>query len=305
MGETSDGHPATGQHASDDGDPDSPARSNFFSRLFGRAAPESEEDKADPGEERESQLLHSAEMLVNLRNLTTMRVDDVSVPRADIVSIGDDCALEDLVAAFRSSTLSRLPVYTETLDQPRGMVHLKDLALTYGFGAPDQAFDIAPLIRPLLYVPPSMPIGVLLQKMRAAHIHMALVIDEYGGVDGLLTIEDLVEQIVGDIADEHDEIESQLWSREPDGSIIVQARVELDDFQEETGIELVPADRAEEVDTLGGLVVRLAGRVPAPGEVVSHPDGYAFEILDGDVRRISRLRLRPPQDEDAPARAAE
>lgn len=305
MGETSDGHPATGQHTSDDGDPDSPPRTTFFSRLFGRAAAEDEEVRPEAGGDRESQVLHSAEMLVNLRNLTTMRVDDVSVPRADIVSIPDDSALGDIVSAFRESTMSRLPVYTETLDQPRGMVHLKDLALTYGFGAPDQAFDIAPLIRPLLYVPPSMPIGVLLQKMRAAHIHMALVIDEYGGVDGLLTIEDLVEQIVGDIADEHDEAQAQLWTREPDGSIVAQARLELDDLKDETGIELVHPDRAEEVDTLGGLVIRLAGRVPAPGEIVAHPDGYAFEILEGDVRRINRLRLRPPEDEDRPATAAE
>ncbi|MFQ8431193.1 CBS domain-containing protein [Amaricoccus sp. W119] len=235
-------------------------------------------------------------MLLNLRKLASMRVDDVSVPRAEIVAVPDDCSLEQLVETFRESTLSRLPVYTESLDQPRGMIHLKDLALTYGFGAPAEGFVLGPLIRPLLYVPPSMPIGALLQKMRAAHTHMALMIDEYGGVDGLVTIEDLVEQIVGDIADEHDEAESQLWAREPDGSIIAQARVEIEDFEDETGIELMPPDRAEEVDTLGGLVVLLAGRVPAVGELVAHPAGHEFEILDGDVRRLTRLRLRPGPD---------
>ncbi|TPE50210.1 hemolysin family protein [Amaricoccus solimangrovi] len=298
MGETHDAHPATGQHVSDDGDPDSPARSTFFSRLFRREPPETE-DRADEGESEDAD--SSGEMLLNLRNLASMRVDDVSVPRAEIVAVADDCSLEDLVETFRESTLSRLPVYTESLDQPRGMVHLKDFALTYGFGAPADGFALEPMIRPLLYVPPSMPIGALLHKMRAAHIHMALVIDEYGGVDGLVTIEDLVEQIVGDIADEHDEAESQLWAREPDGAIVAQARVELDDFEDETGIELLPPDRADEVDTLGGLVVLLAGRVPAVGELVEHPAGHEFEVLDGDVRRITRLRLRPGGDVRAAA----
>lgn len=294
MGETHDAHPATGQHVSDDGDPDSPARSTFFSRLFRRESPEAEDRENDDEEETGGD--SSDEMLLNLRKLASMRVDDVSVPRAEIVAVPDDCSLEQLVETFRESTLSRLPVYTESLDQPRGMIHLKDLALTYGFGAPAEGFVLGPLIRPLLYVPPSMPIGALLQKMRAAHTHMALMIDEYGGVDGLVTIEDLVEQIVGDIADEHDEAESQLWAREPDGSIIAQARVEIEDFEDETGIELMPPDRAEEVDTLGGLVVLLAGRVPAVGELVAHPAGHEFEILDGDVRRLTRLRLRPGPD---------
>lgn len=292
MGETHDGHPATGQHVSDDGDPDSPARSTFFSRLFRRDAPEGEERSSEQhaGETEDSS---SDEMLLNLRKLASMRVDDVSVPRAEIVAVPDDCSLTTLVETFRESTLSRLPVYTETLDQPRGMVHLKDFSLTYGFGGPEDDFALGPMIRPLLYVPPSMPIGALLQKMRSAHIHMALVIDEYGGVDGLVTIEDLVEQIVGDIADEHDEAESQLWAREIDGSIIAQARVELDDFADETGIDLLTDERLDDVDTLGGLVVLLAGRVPAVGEVVVHPAGHEFEILDGDVRRLTRLRLRP------------
>jgi magnesium and cobalt transporter len=304
MGETQDGHPATGQHASDDGDPDSPARSTFFSRLFRRETADVDERSSD-GEDDEDPGGTSDEILENLRNLASTRIDDVSVPRADIIAIADDCSLEELVVAFRESTLSRVPVYTETLDQPRGMIHLKDLALTYGFGAPEEGFEIGPLLRPLLYVPPSMRIGALLHKMRAAHIHMALVIDEYGGVDGLVTIEDLVEQIVGDISDEHDEVESQLWAREPDGTIVAQARVEIDDFEDETGISLVPPDRADEVDTLGGLVVRLAGRVPAMGEIVVHPDGHEFEILDGDVRRITQLRLRLFSPANSGAAAAE
>ena len=145
-------------------------------------------------------------------------------------------ALAEVVEAFKTSTLSRLPVYGETLDQPLGLVHLKDLALVYGFGAPAGDFDLTGLIRPLLYAPPSMPIGVLLQKMQAARIHMALVIDEYGGVDGLVTIEDLLEQVVGDIADEHDEVEGALWTEEAPGVYLVQARMDLDDFEAVAGI---------------------------------------------------------------------
>ena len=193
---------------------------------------------------------------------------------------------------FRASEMSRLPVYADTLDQPRGLVHLKDLALQYGFGAAEAAFDLAALLRPLLYVPPSMPIGVLLQKMQAARIHMALVIDEYGGVDGLVTIEDLLEQIVGEIGDEHDEDEGELWTREAPDVYLAQARVDLEDFEAALGVTLATPELAEDVDTLGGLVFTLAGRVPARGEVVVHPDGHEFEVLDADARRIKRLRLR-------------
>ena len=137
-----------------------------------------------------------------------------------------------------------------------------------------------------------MPIGVLLQKMQAARIHMALVIDEYGGVDGLVTIEDLLEQIVGDIDDEHDEAESQLWTREAPGVFLAQGRVDLEDFEAAIGVRLAEPELAEEVDTLGGLVFRLSGRVPARGEVVLHPDGHEFEVLDADARKIKRLRVR-------------
>ena len=222
-----------------------------------------------------------------------MRVEDVSVPRArDRRDPGDRRASPEVVEAFKTSTLSRLPVYGETLDQPLGLVHLKDLALVHGFGAPAGDFDLKGLIRPLLYAPPSMPIGVLLQKMQAARIHMALVIDEYGGVDGLVTIEDLLEQVVGDIADEHDEVEGALWAEEAPGVYLVQARMDLDDFEAVAGTRLADRELAEEVDTLGGLVIRLAGRVPARGEVVRHPEGHEFEVVDADARRIKRLRVR-------------
>jgi magnesium and cobalt transporter len=137
-----------------------------------------------------------------------------------------------------------------------------------------------------------MPIGALLQKMQAARIHMALVIDEYGGVDGLVTIEDLIEEIVGEIDDEHDEAVGQLWTREAPGVYLAQGRVELEDFEQAIGVRLAEGELAEEVDTLGGLVFRLSGRVPARGELVEHPLGHAFEVLDADARKIKRLRVR-------------
>jgi magnesium and cobalt transporter len=305
MGEASDGHAPAASHERDDGDPDSPAKS-FFSRLFRRDPDEDPEQPDTAHADPVPAALGAREMLVNLRNLRNMRVDDVSVPRAEIVAVAEDASIEDVVAVFQSSTLSRLPVYSETLDQPIGLVHLKDLALKFGFGAAGDPFDLRGLLRSLLYAPPSMRIGVLLQKMQAARIHMALVIDEYGGVDGLVTIEDLLEQIVGDIADEHDDEVSQLWTQEAPGVFLAQARMDLEDFEAAAGVQFVAPELAEEVDTLGGLVFRLSGRVPARGEIVAHPDGHEFEVVDADARRIKRLRVRLARDGvDGAAEAAE
>ena len=157
-------------------------------------------------------------------------------------------------------------------------------------------FDLVSMLRTLLFVPPSMPIGVLLTKMQTERRHMALVIDEYGGVDGLVTIEDLIEQVVGEIADEHDADESQLWIQEKPGCYIVQSRVPLEDFEAEIGRSLTSHEDVdeEEIDTLGGLVFMLSGRVPARGEVVLHPEGPEFEVIDADPRRIKRLRVMLP-----------
>ena len=302
MGETSDGQPAVGPEMSEDGDPDSPGRSSFFARLF-RRDESGDDETGNPTPDSRDALTGAREMLLNLRNMRLMRVEDVSVPRADIVAVPEHASLGEVVAVFQSSTVSRLPVYSETLDQPVGLVHLKDLALQYGFGADAPEFDLRGLLRPLLYAPPSMPIGVLLQKMQTARIHMALVIDEYGGVDGLVTIEDLLEQIVGEIEDEHDEDEGSLWAREAPGVFVAQARMDLDEFEAAAGVRLVDPEIAEEVDTLGGLVIRIAGRLPVRGEVVRHPDGHELEVIDADARRIKRLRVR--LHADAPAEAAE
>ena len=232
------------------------------------------------------------QMLVNLRNMRDLRVQDVAIPRVDVVSVPLEISLEDLLTVFRDSGYSRIPVYEETLDNPLGLVHLKDVALAFGFAQGDESFDLMSLIRPLLFAPPSMPIGALLQKMQSGRMHMALVIDEYGGVDGLVTMEDLVEQIVGEIADEHDTEEADDWKEERPGVYRATARTDLNDFEEATGLDLLPDDLDEDVETLGGLVFMLANRVPARGEVVRHPLGHEFEVLDADARRIQRLRVR-------------
>jgi len=232
--------------------------------------------------------------IVNLRKL---RVEDVSVPKADIVAVPVTLSLDDLVAAFRSSGLTRIPVFDGTLDTPLGLVNLKDLALRYGFQPQSADFSLRGLLRPLLYVPPSMAASVLLQKMQAERTHMALVIDEYGGTDGLVTIEDLLETVVGEIEDEHDEDEAVFFHAEKPGIWLAQATTPLDDFAAAIGRDLTghAAIDEQEIDTLGGLVSMLAGHLPARGEVVTHPDGIEFEVIDADPRRIKRLRVRVPQ----------
>lgn len=232
----------------------------------------------------------------DILNLRRMRVDDVAVPRAEVVAAPVTASLPELVEMFREHGFSRIPVYRGSLDTPLGMIHLKDLALKYGFGAePPVPFALRPMLRPLLYVPPSMSIGVLLQQMQQKRIHMAMVIDEYGGVDGLVTIEDLIEQVIGEIEDEHDEIEAGLFVLEAPGRWLIQARTPLEDVEEETGVRLLSPEDEDEIDTLGGLVFMLTGRVPQRGEVVQHESGAVFEILEADPHRVHRLRMIVPQ----------
>ncbi len=225
-------------------------------------------------------------------NLLSLRVDDVAVPRADIVAVPHDLGREELVQVFSDSGCSRLPVYRSTLDNPIGMVHLKDLALAYGFNGRSKKFDLKTLIRPLLFAPPSMPIGVLFQKMQSERKHMALVIDEYGGVDGLVTTEDLIEQVVGEIVDEHDAEADVPWVEERPGVYLFQARAPLDTFQETVGEVFLDQADNEEIDSLGGLVFMACGRVPVRGEVIPLGKGYEVEIVEADPRRIRRLRVR-------------
>ncbi len=234
-------------------------------------------------------------MLANLLKFGGLRVSDVMIPRADIAAVAEDASLPDLFALFRDVQHSRLPVYRETLDEPVGLVHIKDV-LGYLEVQPDGSFrwkggSIAQLKRELLFVPPSMPLIDLLLKMQTAHTHLALVIDEYGGTDGLVSIEDIIEEIVGDIADEHDEAALAVQKLD-DGGYVADARVDLEDFRSQTGIALMPEDGEQQIDTLGGLVVSLLGRVPQRGEIVSDPNGYEFEVLEADARRVKRLRIR-------------
>jgi magnesium and cobalt transporter len=236
-------------------------------------------------------------MLANLLRFGELRVDDVKVPRADIIAVDESITICELVAKFREAQHSRLPVYRETLDDPIGLVHIKD-AVGLGELGPDGIMrwpdvPIAQVRREILFAPPSMSATDLLLKMQTTQIHLALVIDEYGGTDGLVSIEDLVEEIVGDIGDEHDVDESPHLTKLEDGVYEADARLDLEDFAEKTGIALAPPDPEEDVDTLGGLVVSLIGRVPQRGEIVSH-GGFEFEVLEADPRRIKRLRLRPP-----------
>ena len=232
-------------------------------------------------------------MVMNILRLRDLRVEDVMTPRADIVAVSVDASLDEVTAALSRGSVSRVPVYHETLDDPLGFVHLKDLALTYGVGCQRETkpFDLRNHLRTALFVPPSMRIAALMQKMQAERVHMALVIDEFGGVDGLLTIEDLVEQIVGDIEDEHDAEERPQWRAEEPGVWIVDARADIREFEEAAEAALLPEDWEEDVDTLGGLVFMLTGRVPTRGAVITHPMGHEFEVIDADPRRIRRLRL--------------
>jgi magnesium and cobalt transporter len=237
-------------------------------------------------------------MLANLLKFGELKVSDVMVPRPDIIAVEEKTPIAELVKAFRDAQHSRLPVYRETLDDPLGSFHIKDV-LALAEQLPDgtlrwQGNYTGSILRNLVFAPPSMPARDLLLKMQSTHIHLALVVDEYGGTDGLVSIEDLVEEIVGEIADELDVEQGPNLRSMPDGNFIADARMELDDFKERTGIDLRVEDLSEEVDTLGGLAVALIGRLPQRGEIVPHPSGHEFEILEADPRRIKRIHLRPP-----------
>lgn len=234
----------------------------------------------------------------SLFNLRRLRIEDVAIPAADIVAVPVTISLQALLDTFAATGFTRIPVYESSLDRPLGLINLKDLALRHGFGMGEAAqFDLRAMLRPLLFVPESMQADVLLRKMQADRTHMAIVIDEWGGTDGLVTIENLIETVVGAIADEHDGEEDILFQRERDGSWTVQAGAALEDVCRAIGHSLAShADvDAEEVETVGGLVLLLAGHMPEQGEVVEHPDGWRFEVVDADPRRLLHLRLLPPE----------
>ena len=255
------------------------------------------DDAADPAPEG-SEPPSQKEMRLRIADFERARVEDVMIPRAEIIAVELSSSLEELIQLYANEAHSRLPVYRETLDDPVGVVHIRDLigeiARAKGEAPADDDMPIERIRRDILFVPPSMPLPDLLVKMQASRIHLALVVDEYGGTDGLVSLEDLVEEIVGDIEDEHDE-EVALIVRRGRLAWEVDARMETDDFAEETGLELELEDH--DVDTLGGVAFALAGRVPLRGEVLPHPKGVDLEILESDVRRIHRLVVRQPASE--------
>lgn len=280
MGDIIDGSSSAAQSAQ------STPKTGFLRRLFSGAKPTDTPATTAPKQVAEE----------GLAKLKLMRVEDVAIPRSDIICVPSDMELDALINEFRESGYSRLPVFEDTLDNPIGMVHLKDVALKYGFNGKSNSFNVTKSVRPVLFVPPSMPLDVLLQKMQAERTHMALVVDEYGGVDGLATIEDLVEQLVGEIADEHDTDDDVTWTESKPGIYICQSRAPLEEFEKVLGVDLASDTDDDEIDTLGGLVFMMTGRVPVRGEVISHPSGYDFEILEADPRRIKRLRVyKKPQ----------
>ncbi|MBX5471352.1 MAG: HlyC/CorC family transporter [Acetobacteraceae bacterium] len=249
------------------------------------------EEASVPGGSSTIQTLDRQEraLIANVLRLREIVADDVMVPRADIVAIPADISLESLMALIRQEGHSRLPVYREQLDDIIGMVHIKDV---FAYVGTPEAFRLDAILRKPLFVAPQIPVLDLLLQMRQARMHLALVVDEYGGIDGLITIEDLVETIVGDIADEHDEVEKPMITERADGSLDIDARLRLEDFEARVGTVLTDEERAADIDTVGGLVFTLAGRVPARGEVIGHPSGIEFRVLEADARRIRRLRVK-------------
>ncbi|MBN8875251.1 MAG: HlyC/CorC family transporter [Rhodospirillales bacterium] len=269
--------------------------------LLGRRAPEhslresiaelvqeAAEAHDDSGEPPELDR-HERALIANVLRLRETTADDVMVPRADIVAMRVDVTLQQAIEQIRADGHSRLPVYREQLDEIVGMVHVKDV---FAYVGRPEAFQLESILRKPLLVAPQTPVLDLLLQMRQQRMHMALVVDEYGGIDGLVTIEDLVETITGDISDEHDELVAPMVTERADGSLDVNARMSVEDFEARMGPVLTEDERDADIDTVGGLVFTLAGRVPAKGEVISHPSGLEFRVLESDPRRIRRVRVR-------------
>lgn len=277
-----------------------PGLRSSIAALVQQAADESEEtaDGEKPELDRQERAL-----IANILRLRNISADDVMVPRPDIVAMSVAISLDDALAMMRRENHSRMPVYREQLDDIVGMIHVKDLIAYVGTS---EAFNLEALLRQPLMVAPQIPVLDLMLQMRQRQTHMALVIDEYGGIDGLVTIEDLIETIVGDISDEHDEPAATLIAERPDGSFDVDARCPVEEFERKIGPILTPSEKEAEIETIGGLVFRMAGHVPTRGEVLTHENGYVFRVLDADARHIRRVRLRKlPNAPETPASSSQ
>jgi magnesium and cobalt transporter len=231
---------------------------------------------------------HEEALLRNILGLQDLNASDVMIPRADIVSVSMSESFSEIIAQMTAANHSRLPVRRETLDDIAGIIHIKDVFAHLHAG---KAPDIGTLLRPALFVAPTIRLLDLLHEMRLRRRHLALVVDEFGGVDGLITIEDLVEEIVGEIEDEHDQTIQPQMTFNDDGTILAEARLEVKELETLTG-RLLEDDDRDEIDTVGGLVCAVAGRVPGRGEVVRHPSGLQFEVVEGDPRRLALLKIR-------------
>ena len=236
-------------------------------------------------------------LLVNAMSFGELRVDDVMIPRSDIRGVPVTASLTETVNAMRDARHTRLIVYGTNLDDVLGIVHIKDILDFWGDGVD---FVLESVVRPVLIVPPSMRVVELLLEMRANHRHLAVVVDEFGGTDGLVTVEDLVTELVGDVGDEHGRpVAARLVDR-PDGSLDVDGRLDLEDLEAHLGVTLLGEDERDEADTVAGLIFALLERIPARGEKVEHPTGMIFEVLEADPRRIKRVRVHRPKSESAP-----
>jgi CBS domain containing-hemolysin-like protein len=255
-------------------------------------APRGPADKERPDAPETGLDPHERILLGNVLRLRDKAAYDVMVPRADILAMPEDLTLDQAIRLIQNEGHSRFPVYRGNLDEIVGMVHIKDVFAAVG--RDPSTFSMKNILRRPLLVVPQIPVLDLLLQMRAQRIHMALVVDEYGGIDGLVTIEDLVETIVGDISDEHDEIATPTIVERPDGTLELDARTTVEAFEQRMGPVLTEEERAHDIDTVGGLVFTLAGRVPARGELISHGSGLEFRVLEADPRRIRRLRVRRP-----------
>ena len=264
---------------------------DWLRSLAGRG-PDTDESLAerlgDGGKALENLAPGEKMILLNVLKLGEVRVGDVMVPRADIVAVEEDVPLAELIKVFREGVHSRLPVYRDSLDEVIGFVHIKDV---FEFWDRSKRFNLRPIVREALFVPPSMLVVDLFLKMRLTRVHLAVVVDEYGGTDGLVTIEDLVEEIVGEIEGEHARVQGPMFTVRADGSIVAQGRAPVGELEERLGITLVPEEREEDIESIGGLLVSLAGRVPMRGELIAHPAGLEFEVLDSDPRRVKRVRI--------------
>jgi magnesium and cobalt transporter len=246
--------------------------------------------------------LQERALIANVLRLREITANDVMVPRPDIIAMRADVTLDQAIHQIRREGHSRLPVYRDNLDDLLGMVHIKDV---FAFNGTPESFSVEKILRKPLMVAPQISVLDLLLQMRQTRTHLALVVDEYGGIDGLVTIEDLVETIVGDIADEHDEIEGPMLVERPDGALDLNALLPVEEFEARLGSVLSEDERDADIETVGGLVFNLAGRVPTKGEIIPHPSGIEFLVLEADARRIRRLRARrtaTPEAEEAAAR---